>query len=251
MLTPEQINQYDAEGYTVVDNALSANELDHLSEYLRQVADGETGFPESAIEYEPGSQGRCMANLRKINWPSGHDAFFVEHARHPNLLGAAVDLLGPDVKLFGDQVFMKPPGGIEKTYHQDSPYFTIEPMAMVTAWVAIDEVTIDNGCLWVVPGSHKRGALEHSEAWMVGDRQDRKIPDSAFDRSTEVPITLSAGSCSLHHSLLLHRSGANNTDTFRRGLATHYMTARSVWTGEPDKQPDYVLLAGAEHEGCV
>ena len=62
---------------------------------------------------------------------------------------------------------------------------------------------------------------------------------------------MSRGSCSLPHSLLLHRSGTNHTDTFRRGIATHYMTARSRWTGNPDAQPSYHLLAGREYEGCV
>ena len=150
---------------------------------------------------------------------------------------------------------MKPPGGIEKTYHQDSPYFKIEPMALVTAWVALDDVTLDNGCMWVVPGSQRNGALDHSEPWKVGDRLDMRIPDSAIDEAKsangEQPVTMRAGGCSFHHSLILHRSGPNRTPHFRRGMATHYMTARSRWTGAPAEKPDYPLLAGREYPGCV
>ncbi len=251
MLSTEQIETYHQDGYLILDAVLSPQQIAALDKHVRAIAAGETDFPEGSLEYEPGATQRRMESLRKINHCCVYDSFFVEHARHPALLGAAVDLLGPDVKLFGDQLFMKPPGGIEKTYHQDSPYFTIEPMAMVTAWVAIDDVTEQNGCMWVIPGSHKRGAVDHSEAWMVGDRQDMRVPDSAMDRAAERPITMAAGSCSLHHSLLLHRSGANTTDTFRRGLATHYMTAASRWTGDPQQQPEYTLLAGREHGGCV
>lgn len=251
MLSAEQIETFHRDGYLVLDAVLSPRQVAALDAHVRAIAAGETDFPATSLEYEPGATERRMESLRKINHCCIHDSFFVDHARNPALLGAAVDLLGPDIKLFGDQLFMKPPGGIEKTYHQDSPYFTIEPMALVTAWVAIDDVTKDNGCMWVIPGSHKRGALDHNEAWMVGDRQDMRVPDSAMDRAAEQPITMAAGSCSLHHSLLLHRSGANSTDTFRRGLATHYMTAASRWTGDPEAQPDYVLLAGREHEDCV
>jgi phytanoyl-CoA hydroxylase len=251
MLSSEQIETFEEQGYLVLEDALTPEQLSRLDTHVRQIAAGETNFPPAHLEYEPGAEDRRMESLRKINECCIHDQFFVDHAQHPKLLAAAVDLLGPDVKLFGDQLFMKPPGGIEKTYHQDSPYFTIEPMAMVTAWVAIDDVTEENGCMWVIPGSHKRGALDHSEAWMVGDRQDMKVPDAAMDLTKEQPIVMTAGSCSLHHSLLLHRSGANTSDRFRRGLATHYMTARSRWTGDPAKQPEYQLLAGQTHEGCV
>ncbi|MED5415904.1 MAG: phytanoyl-CoA dioxygenase family protein [Candidatus Latescibacterota bacterium] len=251
MLFPDQVETYQRDGYLILEDVLSPAQTSALDEQVRKIAARQTDFPEASLEFEPGAASGGMDTLRKINGCCVHDPFFVDHARHPSLLGAAVDLLGPDVKLFGDQLFVKPPGGIEKTYHQDSPYFTIEPMAMVTAWVAIDEVTLDNGCMWVIPGSHKRGALDHSEAWMVGDRQDVRVPDSAMDRGAEQPITLSAGSCSLHHSLLLHRSGPNNTNTFRRGLATHFMTATSRWTGDPAEQPKYELLAGRAHEGCV
>ena len=98
--------------------------------------------------------------------------------------------------------------------------------------------------------AHKLGAVDHSEAWMVGERKDMKIPDAAIDRERERAVTLRAGGCSFHHGLIQHRSGPNRTPTFRRGLATHYMTARSHWTGEGD-QPSYHLLSGREYEGCV
>jgi phytanoyl-CoA hydroxylase len=251
MLSHEQISTFEEQGYLVLEEVLSLEQLSALDMHIRQIAAGETDFPPAQLEYEPGAEERRIESLRKINQCCLHDQFFVDHAQHSTLLAAAVDLLGPDVKLFGDQLFMKPPGGIEKTYHQDSPYFTIEPMAMVTAWVAIDDVSEENGCMWVVPGSHKQGAVEHSEVWMVGDRQDKKVPDAAMDLTRERPIVMTAGSCSLHHSLLLHRSGANTSNRFRRGLATHYMTAQSRWTGDPAKQPVYRLLAGQEHEGCV
>ena len=250
MLSTEQTERFHAEGYLILDPCLEEGELEALRERVRGIADGDLDFPESSVEYEPGASGRRMEHLRKINHPSRHDSFFVDHARHPRILAAMVDLLGEDIKLFGDQLFMKPPGGIEKTYHQDCPYFPVRPMEVITAWVALDEVTLENGCMYVVPGSHKLGAVDHSEPWMVGDRKDMKIPDAAIDRERERPVTLRAGGCSFHHGLIQHRSGANRTQSFRRGLATHYMTAKSRWTGEGE-QPGYHLLSGREYEGCV
>jgi phytanoyl-CoA hydroxylase len=251
-LSQEQIDQYRQNGYTVLENALDEQAVQALRTRVEGIATGALPFPEACIEFDPGaSRTRHIDNLRKINSPAAHDTFFMDHAVQKNLLDAAEALLGPDVKFFADQLFIKGPGGMEKTYHQDSAYFHIEPMAILTAWVALDDVTLENGCLRVVPGSQLEGLKDHSEAWMVGDRQDQKVPDAEIDLDREKPILLKAGDCSFHHSLLLHRSGPNQTDARRRGLATHYMSAHSLWTGAPEDKPDYPLLRGREYPDCV
>ena len=251
-LTTTHIRQYQSDGYTVLEKSLNDSAVAALRSHVEAIAAGDLPLPTECIEFDPGApQERHIDNLRKINNPARHDPFFMDHATQANLLDAAEALLGPDIKFFDDQLFIKGPGGIEKTYHQDSAYFQIEPMAILTAWVALDDVTLKNGCLWVVPGSHLEGLKEHSDKWMVGDRQDQKVPDTAIDRDREQPILLKAGDCSFHHSLLLHRSGANHTATRRRGLATHYMGAHSRWTGEPEEQPDYPLLRGQQQANSV
>ena len=252
-LTEKEIHRFQQDGYLVVEQLLSPDELRDLRERTEDIAAGRVDFPREKIEFEPGApeEASSLTQVRKINDGANSDPVLGAHTRHRGILEVVESLLGPDIKLFGDQFFIKPPGGIEKTYHQDSPYFKIEPMNLVTAWAALEDVTLENGCLYVVPGSHLEGALDHSEPWMVGDRKDMKIPDSAIDRSKETPITLKAGDCSFHHSLTLHRSGPNNTPHFRRGYATHFMSSHSRWTGDPNEKPDYPLLLGAEFEGCV
>jgi ectoine hydroxylase-related dioxygenase (phytanoyl-CoA dioxygenase family) len=146
---------------------------------------------------------------------------------------------------------MKPPGGVEKPYHQDSAYFSIEPPELVTCWTALDDVTIDNGCLWVVPGSHRGGIVDH-DRWTVGGREDKQVREEQIAAlATEEPIVMPAGSSSFHHSVLLHKSGPNNSEKPRRGLAVHYMSARSRWTDATIPKPDCLLLRGTEHEGCM
>lgn len=251
-ISQEQIETYARDGQVTVEGVVSESELETLRQRTNQIASGEVDYPRESLEYEPTAKGdeRSLESLRKINKPS-LDPFFLAHTRHCGILDIVEKLIGPDVMLFGDQFFIKPPGGIEKTYHQDSPYFKIEPMALVTAWTALDDVTLDNGCMYVVSGSQNGGPLEHSEPWMVGDRQDMKIPDSAIDFGRERPVTMKAGDVSFHHSLILHRSGLNSTSQFRRGYAVHFMTAKSIWTGDPADKPEYELLRGEAYEGCV
>lgn len=251
--TTDPIERYRADGYLVVESLLSPDEVETLRTRTEKIASGSVpGYPREDIELEPGGDGALrLATVRKLNRCAENDPVFRAHACHERILDVVQRLIGPDIKLYGSQLFMKPPGGVEKPYHQDSPYFPIEPMDLVTCWTALDDVTVENGCMWVIPGSHREGVCDHGQAWMVGDRADMQIPDDAIDRSRETPIEMPAGSCSFHHSLLLHRSGANRSPHSRRGLATHYMTARSRWT-DPDKpRPDFPLLRGQTYPDCV
>ena len=243
--------RYEEEGYFVVEDFLTQQELQRLRQRTIDIAEGRVGFPVENIELEPGAVQQNAETVRKINGCAENDPVFLAHAQNERILDLVEALIGSDVKLFGSQTFMKPPGGVEKPYHQDSAYFFIEPMALVTCWVALDDVTLENGCMWVVPGSHRLGVLDHSQAWQVGDRVDKRVPESAFAGHTEVPITMKAGSCSFHHSLILHKSNANHTQHPRRGAAVHYMSARSRWTHPSLPKPDYKVLRGREYPGCV
>jgi phytanoyl-CoA hydroxylase len=244
---------YDEHGYVDVEHLLTPPEVAELCDRTHKIAEGQIpDFPKKNLELEPGANGIYNAKtVRKINHCAECDPVFMKYSTMDRIVDIVEDLIGPDIKLFGSQLFMKPPGGVEKPYHQDSPYFSIEPMSLVTCWIALDDVTIENGCLWVVPGSHRLGPLPHSEKWLVGDREDKRVPESEFDRSTEVPVTLRPGSCSFHHSLILHMSHPNKTTTSRRGLAFHYMTSKSRWTNPDKPQPSYPLLRGREYPGCV
>lgn len=246
------VMQYQLDGFLVKDNLLPGDLIATLRERITDIGAGRVSdFPQSDIEFEPTSNGGVSTTPRKINRCAENDSVFMSAASRNEILDIVEPLIGPDIKLFGSQCFMKPPGGVQKPYHQDSAYFTIEPLSLVTCWIALDDVTIENGCMWVIPGSHVDGIYDHSQPWEVAGRVDMQIPDDSIDRSREVPITLIAGSCSFHHSVLLHRSGPNLTDSHRRGLAVHYMSSRSRWTHPTKTKPTYPLLRGREYEGCV
>lgn len=247
-----EVLDYESQGHITVENMLTPDEVELLRTRIGDIALGKVPFPQADVEFEPTREGDTQPPAaRKINRCAENDEVFLACAANPKILDIVEKLIGPDIKLFGSQCFMKPPGGIEKPYHQDSAYFTIEPLSLVTCWIAIDNVTVENGCMWVVPGSHRGELHDHSQPWDLGGRMDMQIPDEKIPRDREQPITLTAGSCSFHHSKLLHRSGPNHTGTPRRGFAVHYMSARSKWTHPTKPQPQYALLRGREFEGCV
>ena len=252
-LSQALIDQFNRDGFLTVENVFKAEEIETLRRRTEDIANRViTTYPEADIEYEPGAdRQRRLAAIRKLNRCDTNDAVFRDAARNPGILDVIESLLGPDIKLESEQLFMKPPGGIEKTYHQDGPYFSLDPISFVSAWIAMDDVTEENGCLRVIAGSHLLGPVPHSDVWMVGERRDMKIPEQFLDRSREVCIVMTAGSVSFHHSLVMHASGPNRSERSRRGLAVHYISSKSRWTGEPEKKPAYKLLRGQEYAGCV
>jgi phytanoyl-CoA hydroxylase len=241
-----EVAKYAERGYLVVADLWPADHIAGLRARMESIAEGDAaGFAAGDIELEPDSKA-----VRKINRCAQNDPLFRAHAADGRILDIVESLIGPDIKLFDSQCFMKPPGGVEKPYHQDSAYFCIEPLDLVTCWTALDDVALENGCMWVIPGSHRAGLVEHAD-WQLGDRMDKQVPEAQLDRAREEPIVMPAGGSSFHHSVLLHRSGANTSDRPRRGLAVHYMSAKSRWTNPDLPKPEYMLLRGQEHPGCV
>jgi len=152
-----------------------------------------------------------------------------EIARHPAVLDAVEDLIGPDILLFHLSVW--PKNAHDSAYinwHQDATYFGLEPSTQVTAWVALSDAPIEAGCMEVVPGSHKLGQLHHGQNHtdniLLSKGQTVDVP---FERSHTEFMSVTAGQMSLHDTFLIHASGANNTDFRRVGLGFSYIPASS------------------------
>lgn len=150
--------------------------------------------------------------------------FFQEVARQANLLSCARGLLDAGVQVFRDQALFKPPHGQAKPLHQDQSYFCVEPVNdLTTAWIALDDATLDNGCMCYVPGSHLHGVFPVDAD---PERPVHHIPhtgNTALRPAVACPV--SAGSVIFHHGCTLHYSAENRSDTWRRALIFHYASA--------------------------
>jgi ectoine hydroxylase-related dioxygenase (phytanoyl-CoA dioxygenase family) len=143
----------------------------------------------------------------------------------------------PDLQIWHDQIQYKPPrhGGINN-WHQDAPYWPIiKPETPVTAWIALDDVDESNGCMWMVPGSHKWGnhikmieANPHDKFFEIG--KDFSPPADAEICKVELrPTPVRKGEVSFHHSMTWHGSHKNDSDRPRRAIAIHVMTGKAVF----------------------
>jgi len=131
------------------------------------------------------------------------------------LADVAVDLLGPDVRLYWDQAVYKKPGtGSPFPWHQDNGYTFVRPQQYLTCWIALTDVTEDNGCPWVVPGLHRQGTLAHRPTELGFVCLD-DAPDA-------VPVPARAGSVVVFSSLTPHCTGPNRTDDVRKAYIVQY-----------------------------
>jgi ectoine hydroxylase-related dioxygenase (phytanoyl-CoA dioxygenase family) len=253
-LSDEQVNQFWEGGFLIVENLLDEDEVATLLARAEWVASGNAShIPTTQLQVEPRvvegevQAGTYADSLRKMGHLAFYDEGFQNHARNPKILDIIESLLGPDIKLYQDQLFMKPPRiGSRQRYHQDMPLgFYIDPPDMVTCWVALTNSTIENGCVWMLPGTHKFGITEKS-VWAKYEQMsvEGRLPE-------ERPLEMKAGDCSFHHGLILHSSRPNLTNQRRRGYATHYVSAHCRYTGPPERENDAMLMRGRSIPGCI
>jgi len=141
-----------------------------------------------------------------------------------DMLFVIEDLIGPNILAFASKFWIKRGGdGTYVSWHQDSAYFGLEPHDLVTAWVALTDSTVDNGCMKVIPGSHLGPAHSHVETYHDKNLLARGQAIEGIDDSLAVDLTLEAGQFSRHHERIVHGSLANRTGEARIGLALFFI----------------------------
>ncbi len=194
-------------------------------------------------------------------------AEWFDYATQPEILDCVEALIGPNIVLWGSQVFCKPAHtGRKIPWHQDGKYWPIRPLATVSVWIAIDEATPANGNMRFIPGSHREGRVvphrTNSDPQLV---LPEEAAPHAFDEHLARDDTLSPGEFSLHDLFLIHGSDANRSDHRRAGFVARYMPASSVFARDAADnlmqsaqgaiRVDYAtrpiwLLRGTDVSGC-
>ncbi len=230
MFTQDMKQSYDENGFLVVEGLFSPEELAGVQQRIETlITDPDSRHKGVGIgrEGDTKAETKGTGEIRGASFLVRFDPFFQAFARTPSLLQHARGLLGPRVKVFRDQALFKPPRGQAKPLHQDQSYFLVEPADdLVTAWIALDEATLENGCMTYVPGSHKHGVFS------IGHDPERPVhhvPDTGdLDLPEPVHCPVPAGSVIFHHGCALHASADNQTDTWRKALIMHFSTSEAL-----------------------
>jgi len=217
-LTEEQVNSYHERGYVAGVKLLEEAQVEALHEELARLMDAAHPGHFLFYEYHSNESGNAETVLFHAlgAWriePAFHDILW-----NPRFLMPASQLLGGAVRFWHDQLFCKPArhGGVV-AWHQDYSYWTrTEPMAHLTCWIALDDSTTENGCLYYVPGSHRWNLLPVTG--LTGDMNEirRVLNEEQLAAFRPVPVEIKRGECSFHHPLLVHGSYENRSNRHRR-----------------------------------
>ena len=213
MLTEDQIRSYRRDGYVVPDYRLPDAAL----------ADIRT-LHDRLLAKHPEFEDYCPAVL-------AFDTGFLNIARTPAILNMVEQLIGADFALWNSSFFAKPARvGTKTPWHQDGEYWPIRPLATCSVWIAVDAATPENGCLRVIPGSHRRRALgRHDFNGADGLSLPLELHAEEFDAGAARDVVLDVGQVSLHDVYLIHGSEPNRSATSRRGMTLRYMPTTSVY----------------------
>jgi len=234
----EQIEFYRTNGYVAGPRVLSDEAVEELRERIDGILSGRVPFPPHLLgETVERSKAKGQLPSVKIVNLFQHDSVFAKVMRTPAISSLAHDLLKGPVRLWEDQMIYKPPYDQKTalTWHQDYTYWTqVAPASLATCWIALDDATLGNGCMQVVPGSHKwpvKYCREDVDAqnpeWLL---QRPDIPAGASLKP--VPCEVKAGYCHFHHCLTFHGSYGNETSNPRRSYILHLMPGNTRRIGD-------------------
>lgn len=251
-LSDEDVDHYERHGYLKGLRVLTELQVDALNEELAALVDPTSPANELFYEFHVNESHDPNQTLFHAlgAWriaPGFHDLLW-----HPAVTVRASQLLGGDVRLWHDQLFCKPPlnGGVV-AWHQDYSYWTrTTPLAHLTCWIALDDVTVENGCPQYVPGTHRwadlpitglTGEMNAIESVLSAEQQREFRP---------VPIELKRGECSFHHPKLIHGSFENRSLRPRRGAVINMFRDGVVSASdEPLLKGVPLIPCGARVEG--
>ncbi|MDF1719707.1 MAG: phytanoyl-CoA dioxygenase family protein [Minwuia sp.] len=238
-LSDRDVSQYRDQGYVVPQGfRLPTDKVDQMREDLDRLIADNPHLSADAM-FCPHIPAHGPQALK------GADTW-MEHAAIPEILDAVSQVIGPDFLLWGTTVFGKPAhSGKETPWHQDGQYWPIRPLATCSVWIAIDAGTSENGCLRVIPGSHKDQRLRgHDRNDNDGLTLNQELKPEEFDEADAVEIELQPGQISLHDVYMIHGSRPNRSPRRRAGYVLHFMPASSRF--DRGLGADIVKLTGGQ-----
>ncbi len=214
---------YREKGHVTVPGVFAPAEMDAViadierwgEEFLANIAPAQRDW------YVDGGV-RAREVLRKLDNPHHQRDSVKALAHDPRLVGLVEQAIGPGVSVVFSQIFFKAPGGGgPKPPHQDNWYFgPRDPEALITAWIAFDDASVENGCMYFGEGTHRAPVIEHFAPPEEPFNLQVAAHDAAHIAMTPAPVP--KGGVSFHHGGVLHQSGPNHSDRWRRACALHY-----------------------------
>ena len=228
-LSAAAVSKFDSQGFVAPLAVLSHDEAEHYRLRLERATAAQPGISQRVLKMKSHLVFGCLDELVRL----------------PAILDAVESLLGPDILVWTSSIFAKTAASPDYvSWHQDMAYWGLEPPEIVTAWVALTDSRPDNGCMRVVPGTHKHDIVPHSDTFAANNMLSRGQEVAVeVDEAAAVDIELSPGEMSFHHAKIVHGSHANASSRARIGFAIRYISPSVRQTAGAE---DSVMLVRGE-----
>ncbi len=249
---------YRDNGFLVLEEGLTSEEVDAINAETTLLCRNEAGQIKNIPIAEPTeSEEAVLKRVLCIHFPHKLSPLMFKTLAHPAIVDVLTRVVSPNVKCMQSMLFVKAAGKPGQAWHQDEDYIPTRDRSLIGVWIALDDATVENGCLWILPGSHRHGIL-WEQTWHGDRRFDCAQQSCGFPYTDEeaVPVEVKRGSIVFFHGYTLHRSLPNRSSGgFRRALVNHYMSAESFLPWNKPEQGvamakadfrDIVMVAGTD-----
>ena len=247
IITQAQIDFYQDNGYLVIEDFLSPLELETwrsavqlaLKERNGQKIPGKAGVlsDDDGINKDAEYHSKVFDQLINL-WQTNDQV--KELMFDPEIGEMAAKLAEVDgIRIWHDQALIKRPWANPTSWHLDTPFWSFTDRKALSIWVALDDATLENGCLFFIPGSHLKTNFENPGIGKNMDSVFKMYPELISSASVAAPMK--AGSCSFHNGLTVHGAHANMTPGYRRAMTCAYMPNGNVYNGIPNVLPQNYL----------
>jgi phytanoyl-CoA hydroxylase len=225
------VDFYREKGYLVAPDLLTTDQIATLRRETAYIFRGGRGQVEGLLAPQPeDSDAEVLKKYIAIHFPHKLSPIILESLSHPGIVEVLKCIVSPNLKCIQSMLFVKAPGKAGQSWHQDEFYIPTRDRSLVGAWIAIDDANINNGCLWIIPGSQQEGYImerlpNHSAEYADVDT----IDVSGYKKEELMPMEVKSGSAVFFNGYTLHSSTRNKTtDCFRMAMVNHYMSAESM-----------------------
>lgn len=254
-LTAEQLSSWNENGYLAIENVVPQHELDQLRAALDELTSRASGLTESndRFKLQAFGDGGGARLVQQIAEPHELGAEWMALARDPRILDVIGDLLGENILLYYSMFMMKPARqGFRAPWHQDFAFFVHDRAALVAVQFYLDDSTLENGCIHVVPGSHKLGLLNH---FRDGTFTEIVEGDTTEFDAQQVALPVKAGGMAIWNCLTLHSSPPNTSSNPRRAIVFEYKDPSARLLGgsfsPSEVTPAGLMVRGSDPTGAL
>jgi ectoine hydroxylase-related dioxygenase (phytanoyl-CoA dioxygenase family) len=239
-VTKDEISFYNENGYVIIEDFLNPEELEKWRSSVTEALIERNGQKMPGKEIKIGEDDGINKDADYYNnvfdqllnlWQTNDRV--KELMLNETIGKMAADLSGADgIRIWHDQALIKKPWANPTSWHLDTPFWSFSDRRALSIWVALDDATLENGCLFFIPGTHKQTTFENPGIGKNMGAIFNFYPQ--FKGLKSAPAPMKAGSCSFHNGLTVHGAHANMTPGFRRAMTCAYMPDGNVFNGEPN-----------------